>query len=529
MSIRNWFNTCYKDCRNNPWPVLLFLMGAVIRILYIGSIPPGLNQDEASIGYDAYAILHYGKDRNGIHLPIHLIAWGSGQNALYAYLSMPFILLFGLTPMSVRMVSLLMGLLGMIIFYLLSKHLFRSRAAGIVAMFFIAINPWHIMMSRWALESNLFPTLILIAVYCVMKSFQTSKWSYGFTIVMALSLYAYGTAYFFVPLFALAVGGLLLYRKVLRPRTILWNGVLFILLALPIFLFVIINRLKLQEISTPFFTIPRLTNPRVDQISSIFGGNLLEAATNNFREFIRIFLSGSDGLPWNTISPFGFAYPIAVPFVLLGLVVMFKSLRLRDQVHMKQAIVLIWFFIAILMTFVTDVNINRINVIFYPVILLIVSGFMWLLRKEKVIGFISAMVFGLFFVMFTTVYFRDYPKQIGPIFYESIGEAIQYASAESKGKVYVTDKVNMPYIYVLFYERINPQDFINTVNYANPGDAFQQVSSFGRYAFGNSGLFPGEQASYIYWNGDPIPAEDEGISIKRFANYTVVTVVGVEH
>lgn len=151
------FNKGYAYLKNNPWPFLLFVLGAVIRTLYLGSIPAGLNQDEASIGYDAYAILHYGIDRNGIHLPIHLIAWGSGQNALYAYLSMPFILLFGLTPMSVRAVSLIMGLLGMIVFYLIAKQLFVSKAAGIAAMFFIAINPWHIMMSRWALSPIYFP------------------------------------------------------------------------------------------------------------------------------------------------------------------------------------------------------------------------------------------------------------------------------------------------------------------------------------------------------------------------------------
>lgn len=190
------FSNWYSYFKNNPWPLLLFLLGAVVRILYFGSIPGGLNQDEASIGYDAYAILHYGIDRNGIHLPIHLIAWGSGQNALYAYLSLPFILLFGLTPMSVRAVSLIMGLLGMLVFYLLSKELFTSRTAGIAAMFFIAINPWHIMMSRWALESNLLPTLILLSVYMLLKSFRTPKWSYGFTIMLALSLYAYGTSYF---------------------------------------------------------------------------------------------------------------------------------------------------------------------------------------------------------------------------------------------------------------------------------------------------------------------------------------------
>ena len=521
MSTR--FSKGYSSLKNNPWPLLLFLLGAVIRILYFGSIPGGLNQDEASIGYDAYAILHYGIDRNGVHLPIHLIAWGSGQNALYAYLSMPFILLFGLTPMSVRAVSLIMGLLGMIVFYLISRQLFTSRTAGIVAMFFIAINPWHIMMSRWALESNLFPTLILLSVYMLLKSFQTPKWSYGFTAMLALSLYAYGTAYFFVPIFALGTGFLLFYTRAIKLRTLLWNAGLFILLALPIFLFIMINRLMLEGITTPFFSIPKLTTPRMDQVSSVFSGQLLHTAVSNFREFIKILISGTDGLPWNSISPYGYAYPIALPFVLIGLIVMLRSLRNRDRERTGIAIVLLWFFVSVLMAFVTSVNINRINVIFYPIILLVVAGFLWLSQKVKALGILSAVTFSLFFVLFTTVYFRDYPEQIGPAFYDSFGEAIQYASEESSGNIYITDKVNMPYIYVLFYEQISPHDFLKTVNYANPGGAFQQVSSFGRYGFGNPSIASGENAAYIFWNGDTIPAEGDNYKVKRFANYTVVT------
>lgn len=521
MSTR--FSKGYSSLKNNPWPLLLFLLGAVIRILYFGSIPGGLNQDEASIGYDAYAILHYGIDRNGVHLPIHLIAWGSGQNALYAYLSMPFILLFGLTPMSVRAVSLIMGLLGMIVFYLISRQLFTSRTAGIVAMFFIAINPWHIMMSRWALESNLFPTLILLSVYMLLKSFQTPKWSYGFTAMLALSLYAYGTAYFFVPIFALGTGFLLFYTRAIKLRTLLWNAGLFILLALPIFLFIMINRLMLEGITTPFFSIPKLTTPRMDQVSSVFSGQLLHTAVSNFREFIKILISGTDGLPWNSISPYGYAYPIALPFVLIGLIVMLTSLRNRDRERTGIAIVLLWFFVSVLMAFVTSVNINRINVIFYPIILLVVAGFLWLSQKVKALGILSAVTFSLFFVLFTTVYFRDYPEQIGPAFYDSFGEAIQYASEESSGNIYITDKVNMPYIYVLFYEQISPHDFLKTVNYANPGGAFQQVSSFGRYGFGNPSIASGENAAYIFWNGDTIPAEGDNYKVKRFANYTVVT------
>lgn len=259
-----------------------------------------------------------------------------------------------------------------------------------------------------------------------------------------------------MPIFALGAGILLFYTRALKLRTILWNCALFILMALPIFLFIMINRLSLEGILTPLFSIPRLTTPRVEQVTSIFGGQLLHTALSNFREFLKILISGSDGLPWNSISPYGYAYPIALPFVLIGLIFMLTTIRNRGRERTGLLVILLWLFVSVLMTFVTNVNINRMNVIFYPIILLIVAGFMWLSKKVKVLGILSAVTFSLFFVLFTTVYFREYPKEIGPAFYESFGEAIQYASEESAGNIYVTDKVNMPYIYVLFMSRSIP-------------------------------------------------------------------------
>ena len=69
----------------------ILLLGILVRVVGIAGAPRGFNQDEASAGYDAFAIAKYGIDRNGIHNPVHLIAWGSGQNAAYSWLCMPFI------------------------------------------------------------------------------------------------------------------------------------------------------------------------------------------------------------------------------------------------------------------------------------------------------------------------------------------------------------------------------------------------------------------------------------------------------
>ncbi|WP_138752697.1 ArnT family glycosyltransferase [Paenibacillus sinopodophylli] len=509
--------------KSNKLLILLFAIGTVVRAVYAGAIPGGLNQDEASIGYEAYSILHYGMDRNGVTLPIHLVAWGSGQNALYAYLSIPFIYLFGLNPLSVRMVSLLFGLLGMVLFYLIAKRIFSSRQVVLAATFLIVICPWQMMISRWALESNIFPTLVLLAVYFLFKSFQQPRWLLGFTVALAASLYAYGTAYFFVPVFGLSVLVLLAVKQTIKRSWLAWNSVLLLLLAVPIGLFLFINRFDLSAIKLGI-SIPRLTEPRVETISTAFNDQPFAMLASHFKSFLNMYLSQADGLLWNAMPKFGYMYPLALPFIGIG--ILYGSYKLLKSFSLETVIIGLWFGTALLMTLITDVNINRINIIFYPTVFLAAAGLAWLHKHIKYALAVANIAFTVYFGLFCGQYFSTYAKQISPMFYESFGEAIQYASDATAGTVYVTDDVMMPYIYVLFYEQISPQQFMDTVEYINPGGAFQFVRSFGRYRFGQPTFQSDAEAAYIVSNTAPLPDEQSGYHIKKFKNYTVVSGEG---
>ena len=44
--------------------ICILIIGIIVRIIGISSMPNGLNTDEASSGYEAYSILNYGIDRN---------------------------------------------------------------------------------------------------------------------------------------------------------------------------------------------------------------------------------------------------------------------------------------------------------------------------------------------------------------------------------------------------------------------------------------------------------------------------------
>ncbi|MBP3736914.1 MAG: hypothetical protein J6I56_07835, partial [Lachnospiraceae bacterium] len=62
-------------------PVALFALiavGAFLRLYLLSVIPLGLNQDEASLGYEAYVLATYGTDRYGYPYPVYPVTWGSG-------------------------------------------------------------------------------------------------------------------------------------------------------------------------------------------------------------------------------------------------------------------------------------------------------------------------------------------------------------------------------------------------------------------------------------------------------------------
>ena len=92
--------------KKNRWKIIatiLLIIGILVRLIDIGKVPNALNVDEASSGYDAYALMKYGKDKRGNSFPVYLYAWGSGQSALYSYLTIPVIAITGLTEFGIRL------------------------------------------------------------------------------------------------------------------------------------------------------------------------------------------------------------------------------------------------------------------------------------------------------------------------------------------------------------------------------------------------------------------------------------------
>lgn len=470
-----------------PTGLIILALGIAIRFIALGLLPYGLNQDEASAGFDAWALLNYGIDRCGNSWPVLLESWGSGQNVLYSIIAMPFIALFGLSELTFRIPMALSGSLTLFIFWRLARRC-RGELFGLAALFCLAFCPWHIMASRWALESNLLPTMLLLGIYLVVVSREKHWLLVAAAAVFGLSLYAYGTAFFFLPLFLIVMTVWL--RRDLRYSSFFTALAVFVLIALPIGLCQFINLAQLDEIHILGITLPKLTQARQMSTSIFGGGSAVLTLRDNFGTLVKILKTGSDGLNYNALSPWGLFYPFGLPLIFVGLAV---SLGTRKdyplETPMRWALA-----ISLLCALMINGNINRLNMLWLPMAYFMAVGFYSVCRLLRVFSAAAIAAVLACFLLFAFDYSGCFGRDGTEIsYFPGLGDAIEYAASLEPESVYISSSyVNAPYIFALFYTETPPGDFTQTVDYINPDGAFRSVSSFGIFSFGGAESAHGE-------------------------------------
>ena len=486
--------------------ILIIAIAAFLRLYRIADIPPGVNRDEASIGYTAYSLLKTGKDEYGRTFSISFQSFGDWKLPLYIYTVVPFVSIFGLSEFAVRLPSAFFGILSVFLTFYLVKMLFKNNLLSFISMFLVAISPWSIHLSRVESESNTAVSLTLLGTILFLRSLNSRNWLIiPSFICFALTYFTYAGNHIFTTL--LLVGFVYLYRnKIPRTRVTSVGVVLLIVMAGFIFSKTLFeaDKTKLSGISIfgdPSIIHAKIEIPRNEHNNPksfftkgihnrvIYGAEkIAQNYLNSFSpEFL--FVRGGGNNSHNIVN-FGNMYLIEAPFLFLGLIYLFVIKKGRER-----NLILLWFFIAPIAASITKdaPHTNRMFSIFPILSLTSAFGIYWLLTeiirkklfKKMFIGLLIAL-FIINVLMYIDRYFVHFPRNEAAnwgIGYRALNELLTTPSLSSKKVIMARPKYS-PYIYLLFYSKYDPALYQReAVRYPPTQDGFVDVRAFGRYEF----------------------------------------------
>lgn len=191
---------------------LIFAVCVLARFFKLGEIPLGLNQDEAFSSFEALSLVKNGTDSWGYRYPMYFISWGSGMNALYAYLLGGFFVVFGVNDWVVRLPQAMFGVLSCYVFYRLMSFLYGKKV-GLLGFFVVSIVPWHVMLSRWGLEANIMPAFMLLGFYFFARGVKKGKYLPLSGLFYGMALYGYATCWIFVGAVFVICNGYLIWHE----------------------------------------------------------------------------------------------------------------------------------------------------------------------------------------------------------------------------------------------------------------------------------------------------------------------------
>lgn len=201
--------------QHGTWIVLglILALGAWFRLYQLSSLPPGLHPDEAANGLDVFRI--FGGDVRPLY------ATNGPREALFFYFQAFFVHFLGNTILALRLAPAMFGTLAILFTYLWGRDWFGKRV-GLFAAFFLAINPWVVIISRDGFRASMTPLMVAGVAYFAGRAVRTRHMSayIGTGLFLGLGLYTY-TAF---QLMAAITVGLLIYIAIFRRHWLKGQG-----------------------------------------------------------------------------------------------------------------------------------------------------------------------------------------------------------------------------------------------------------------------------------------------------------------
>lgn len=484
-----------KQILSPKWENILFLLllglGIFLRFYRLATLPEGFHQDEASNSYEAFCLANYGIDRNGYRYPVYPITWGSGGGSpVLIYLYALICKFIDPSVFSYRAIFATLGCVTLVLFYVFIRKLHGNQAA-LLGMGTLAVMPWHVVLSRWGLDSNTIPFWCMLIMVLFLLSNHTQKtFHYIITAIFcAIILYCYGSATFVMPFFVLFACGYSLWTERLTWKQMLYSGIAFFVTVFPLAVFYTINVFGFQEIITDCFTVPTFTGSHTSTVFISLSGSILKTIVENILHVLQMMTMGCEDELWNYVPGYFTLYHFTFPITFLGIFLGFKEIiqDLKIKKYNGNTIMGCMLLAAVLFSFILNPNINRMVFFFLPTIYFFGYGLYKVSIYSKFLLLIPVLILGLGSVSFTKDYFTEYGPMSNYLFMKGYGDAIVYAEEirEDDQIIYSTyENLASPFITALLYSRTSPYDYLETAEYKGLEDEFRVATSFTHYRFG---------------------------------------------
>ena len=546
--------------------IILLLLGAIIigalglRLIHLGTIPPGLNRDETAIGYTSYSLIQTAKDEYGKLWPLSFKSFGDWKVPVYFYLLLPFIQLLGLTETVVRLPSALLGTATVFLTFFLMRELliltlkdlrvytksdllnfFENHipVVSLIAAASLAITPWHVFMSRNASESNVAVFLVTLSLWTFFLSLRRlPKLIIVSFLGLALTMYTYHGNHIFTPLL---VGGLcaIYWHECKRNKWFTFASVLFLSAAFLIFSQTLLGADK-TKISGLFplgdeaklhaeIELRRLEYPENSFVAKVIHNKLFYLAKTVINNYVKgfsaefLFISGGTNAQHN-IPNFGNLFIWQAPFLLLAVCVLLVAKNKNAN------FLLFWLLISPVAASITRdaPHTNRMMGILPLPALLTAIGIMvvvsWGYHKKFWIPVVGSIIVvaTFYFVLYLDQYFIHFPlvaaKNWGYGYRELVTKVTKLQNRYPE--IVIARPDYSPYIYFLFFQKFDPAIFQQTVvRYPETAEGFHHVEKLGNLHFQKIGwseelMVPNRL--YIDWaEGVPSGATNSGVLITK--------------
>ncbi len=497
--------------------ILALAIAAAMRLPFFGSIPNGLNRDEAALGYNAYSLLKIGKDEFGQRWPVSITSFGDQKLPGYVYTLVPFIAVFGLHPATVRLPSLFAGffiIVGMGVLALqIGKRLQLTPRGQYVmsflTMLFLAISPWADHFSRTAYEAHLAMMFFIFATVVYFYALEQEKhWLQRFFLIIAacgwsITLLTYHSYHVFTPLFILFL--LVVHFPRLRKMDAWGMGMAWLIGCLTIVMLYKggvfqANQVKSNGIS-PFHKdvllslateyrnfVPGensiyeriLFNPMTEAIV-VFAQNILTIFSGTF-----FFIHGSghgDHDPGNTNN----FHPFIAPFLLIGFLYLWNK---RRELATREIVA--WVGLALIAPALTIQPQHEIRLSpLFPMITLVAAlGVVYAssLLHRRAMKIVASVIFGIIVFLAAGRTYLQYtyiiPARIESNDRYHILARVLANYQKTQLPVITQSPSSSPYIWYVFENRFDPQTFLSQVErYPADEEGFLHVKRIGNVYF----------------------------------------------